>query len=452
MSEEIQTQDLHNETSVDGVSEVNNNSVNTTDSPTCMEIEEERVRQYPSSHKGPFVVYLRSKDGERIKPLTTTKLLFSSFRQKLRNVEQVNAFKLRIICASRDAANELPTAPVLSNFRVYVPASEVETDGVISLELEEEIKEVVSAGRGVFNNSLIPDVKVLSVFRLSKNVPGEDNNPTRQPSTAVRVTFEGTLLPHRLLLGGLRIPIRLYHPLEMYCNKCHRTGHTQKYCTNQPKCSKCGEAHLTSSCTSTEPVKECVLCKTEHSNSRAACPKIKLADERKFNKAKKQQTVSYAEAVKHFSPNSYMVLQVDDEGSDSCSVDDNVSVGTKKRKRVEKCKAKTPKETAQRLTAPGSSNKNLYSDDLEPQAEVNAKRKAGSNKSPHRSPNYQASSSIDWWRSIVLNTLQSLAESLGFSTFVHQTLHMIVNFIFDHLSPHIRTLISQLFSTDRNCQ
>lgn len=400
----------------------------------------ERVRQYNTSHKGPFVVYIRSKDGERIKPVTVTKLLFSNFSKKLKRVDQVNAFKLRVTCATMDDANELPKSAILSALRVYIPASEVETDGVISLEIEDNIQEVVSTGKGVFDNSSIPEVKVLQAFRLSRNVIDEDGKTEKKATTAVRVTFEGTLLPQRLVLDGLRIPVRLYRPLEMFCEKCQRTGHTKKYCTNQPKCAKCEGDHLTSACTSTEPPKVCVLCKTEHVNhSRAACPKMKEADERKLNKAKKQQHFSYAEAVNSISMNPFAPLIDVDEPSDSCSIDDNVSVGTRKRRRVQRRRQQpaVPQNipTLDKKTIPDKSTH------IRKQQPHNQKASGSAQQS-------NSSSSIEWVRSLLLKTLQSIAQSMGFSPFLYQAAHMVINFFFDHLATPLWILLQQHLNTN----
>lgn len=408
-----------------------------------MEVDKVRIKKYHATHSGPFKVYLRSKNGERIKQIGTSKLLFQNFRGGINRVEQVNAFKMRITCKTRDDANMLTTSDKLSDFRVYIPATEVETDGVISLDLEENLHEIVSAGRGVFLNTSFPEVKVLSAFRLSRNETDKDGKPGKSPTTAVRVTFEGTILPHRLVLNGLRIPVRLYRPLEMVCEKCLRTGHTKKYCSSQPKCAKCDAAHLTSECTVTQPRAECSLCKTKHEALRSACPKVKAADERKLKKIKRQQLFSYAQVAKLHSTNPFESLQEDEELSDSCSVDDDVAVGAKRR-RILKRRVKETKQTQPTVTQPAqpgpstSGQSNGQPNRMKTQAQQTKAKESGQKR---QNSSGLSASSFEWIRSMALNALKAVAQSMGLSPFAFQATHMIINFVFDHLAPHLWTLL-----------
>lgn len=295
---------------------------NATDNMDTVE-KTNRIRQYPEGHKGPFIVYVRAKDGKGLKQMAVSKLIFDSCKPGVDRIDQVNAFKMRVVFKTAQAANQAPLMQCLEPYRVYIPASEVEVDGVIRLEPSEDEKDLEKFGRGVFDNIGLSEVKVLEAYRVGRK-QGNDVIQTR----VVRVTFPGKVLPDKVVLDGLRIPVRLYRPLEMVCTRCQRTGHTEKLCVSRPRCMKCGETHLTKDCSETnDAAAVCVRCKQTHEAGRSKCPKVIAADERRLQKARQRYKTSYAEAAKETrNENRYSTLSESEEEE----FPDLVAPGTKR--------------------------------------------------------------------------------------------------------------------------
>lgn len=291
-----------------------------------------RVRQYPMGHTGPYIVYVRSSDGNGLKQVNVSKLIFDSCKPFVERIDHVNAYKMRVVFKNQQAANKAPLLECLKPFRVYVPASEVEVDGIVRLDPSEDAKDLEIYGRGMFDSLKLSDTKILEAYRVHRKEAG-----TSVPTNVVRVTFPGKVLPDRVVLDGLRIPVRLYRPLEMVCTRCLKTGHTEKMCVSKPRCGKCGEAHLTVGCRKEDDLPpECVRCKRIHEPDQSKCPKVVAANQRRLLKAKQRHELSYAEAVRkmkqHAKPNlsednMYDALSESDEEEDYPSL---LAPGTKR--------------------------------------------------------------------------------------------------------------------------
>nr|CAH7738522.1 unnamed protein product [Callosobruchus chinensis] len=48
------------------------------------------------------------------------------------------------------------------------------------------------------------------------------------------------------------------------CHNCMRYGHLGKHCKSKPRCSKCHEGHVTSSCVSSFDIPKCLNCDEDH--------------------------------------------------------------------------------------------------------------------------------------------------------------------------------------------
>lgn len=283
-----------------------------------------RVRTYPPTHKGPFVVYVRASKSQSLRHLQISKYLFGKYNpQTIGKVSQMNNHKLRIEFKTAEAANSLVTNPdtVFKPYRVYIPADQVEVEGIVRLSTEDSEFDFLTNGCGKFSESNIPDVKIIDVFRFEK--VEYDNSGVvinKSPTPLVRVTFPGNLLPRRAELHGLLIPIEPYKRKAMFCENCLRTGHTEKFCVVKPKCSKCGADHKTNVCTQTPLTVKCFVCGTAHDpNNRKICPKIKQANVTQQQQTKKKIFQSYAHAVRQVnSPsNQYEILSVDEDDDET---------------------------------------------------------------------------------------------------------------------------------------
>ncbi|CAN7991158.1 unnamed protein product, partial [Ixodes pacificus] len=90
-------------------------------------------------------------------------------------------------------------------------------------------------------------------------------------SSAMKISFCGTTLPHFVYLGLVRHPVTLFKERPIQCRKCCRYGHREASCQNSPVCNRCSGTHPdTESCTAQE---KCVNCGEAHSAKSPFCPK-----------------------------------------------------------------------------------------------------------------------------------------------------------------------------------
>ncbi|GBP24489.1 hypothetical protein EVAR_20813_1 [Eumeta japonica] len=70
-----------------------------------------------------------------------------------------------------------------------------------------------------------------------------------KPSQTVMLTFDGHILQRRMFLyyNVLSVKVYIYPPIQ--CYSCCRYGHTKDQCRSQPRCYKCGNAHIGEFCT-----------------------------------------------------------------------------------------------------------------------------------------------------------------------------------------------------------
>lgn len=60
------------------------------------------------------------------------------------------------------------------------------------------------------------------------------------------------------------------------CKACQRYGHTRSYCSESPRCVKCGNNHFTIDCVkSSELPAKCALCSGAHTANYKGCPSLK---------------------------------------------------------------------------------------------------------------------------------------------------------------------------------
>lgn len=216
-----------------------------------------RIRQYPIGAKGPFVVNFR-KLSVPLKVLLISAELYSKFTS-IKEVKKVNDFKVRVILSKREEANEVVKMKRFEGvYRMYIPCEDVEVDGVIYDEtLTPEV--VMQHGEGGFDNRALPSVPVVDCERLTTL---SSDKSSRVDSSALRITFAGTMIPDFINVSKAIIPVRVYTPKVMLCSRCNTFGHTEKFCSNKGKCIKCGQDHESAKCPTNSNT--CILCKGSH--------------------------------------------------------------------------------------------------------------------------------------------------------------------------------------------
>lgn len=408
-----------------------------------------RTRLYSTEHKGPYFVYIReSKNG--LCHLKITKYLFANYKEDIIRVDQVNKHKLKVIFKSANKANELPfdDSEVLQPYRVYIPAEHVEIDGLVFLSPEDSPEDLLNSGVGKFDLVSFPDVKVIDVFRFQNKQKATAATGTKVssndkvPSSLVRVTFPGTVLPNKLAVDGLLLPIKPYSRQVMFCEHCLRTGHTAKYCVVKPRCVKCGANHESKVCDSTETNAKCHLCSLNHDLSdRKACPKIVAANLKFQSAAKKRAKLTYAEAVGEgaaagpFSNNPFDILSTAKYDKEFEAESTQPLDGGRKRRKVVQNHAKPSSRIQSKQEAGLKSGYQHNSGTKKSQQGESSK-----DHQPSLKTNTPSETISHFLKPIVINVISQTEISSELKSFIL----IAVNYFFDNLFPFCYSIIEKL--------
>lgn len=313
-------------------------SVGRTEEPP----EPPRIRKYPESHKGPFVVYIRQQT-ERFMYIRIAQHVTDSRRYKsVIACDKVNEKKVRVTLRDRSEANMLVTDAGLKDYKVYVPAEEVEVEGVIQVDREISSQELMDNGIGRFDRGGILDIKPVDVFRFLTSSKLHASELSRREGTEfVKVAFPGKVLPDYFIIYGLRIRIRPYKQRAMYCHNCGKLDHTELRCSNQTRCRVCGDGHADRDCPITKQETRqmpCRLCRGAHDIDIRVCPKYKVATRNRRMAAQEVSRKSYAELTRtsetnFVSENVYQQLSDTDTGDELDDADFPPLVSGNPRKR-----------------------------------------------------------------------------------------------------------------------
>jgi hypothetical protein len=293
----------------------------------------DRIRQYPMNYIGRFEVFIRQAKIP-LKHLEISKKINENFPNSVQSLVKVNPYKIRVEFKNIASANALPECDFLEDYRVYIPAKSVEINGLISISTDTSTDEIVSEASGKFFGVNSDRVRVLDAYRFSKTVEKADGSSEKINTPLMRVTFEGTVLPKWLVIHGLLIRVSIHTPKIMHCGNCLGYGHTTKFCTAKPVCTKCGGHHLSSSCESTSVI--CTHCKVQTDHSYKTCP-VYIAHYKQI----KNQTITTArknlptQQTHHANP--YEILSQTNEPPNGSMFDENfVQQPNRKRPRKER--------------------------------------------------------------------------------------------------------------------
>lgn len=278
---------------------------------TIDNLRETRVRQYANNYKGEITVFIHTEDEKGIQTRKIYEQLFKNYIY-IKLVTQVNAYKIKIVfhesskkksdvttggtskqsnLSDREKAikeaNDLAKSQI-GSCHVYIPANYCEVQGVISWPIGQEISEFVISGKGKFSNELLNEVKILETLRLKKKSNEASNVNSLEDTSIVIVTFEGNLLPKKLRLDRMFIPVREYRRREMFCENCKKYSHTKKMCNNKKL---------------DNPAFLCIACKSnDHLGGTNQCPKRKVLEKKHASTIKKLRERTYAEMLKELDP------------------------------------------------------------------------------------------------------------------------------------------------------
>ena len=290
-----------------------------TATPSSNQNRPPRPRLYQDTSTGPWVVYFRPKpNGKRLNAIAIARDLQNGF-PSVSNIQKVRPDKMRAVVGNLKEANAIVRSEKFTiEYRVYIPARDVECDGKIT---EEGLTaaELLQTGVGRFKDPGLPSVRILDAFQLA-GVSGQGEGKKYTPSNTWRITFAGTALPDYVSIGVLRLPVKLFVPRVMNCQKCWQLGHTAAFCQNKARCNKCGELHSSAVCTVKEDVQKCLYCGNSPHLKLSDCPKYKLRSEKIKNSLKASSKKSYKDILMNSLPsdhgNRFNLLSVDDPDSD----------------------------------------------------------------------------------------------------------------------------------------
>lgn len=269
-----------------------------------------RARYYPPDYKGPYIVYFRAHEGKSINRLTMWNMLMKNYKSPT-EVKKMFSDKVKVVFSDINEANSCVTDQDFSAFRVYIQANIVEVDGVVVMDYDENEK-VLEKGVGKLEGVPDAEIKVLEVYRMKKKAIRDsivstltDGGPQTHvekkvewiPAKAVRVTFQGSILPDFVRILGVVVQVHAFNPKVMHCEKCLRYGHTKNFCSNKPRCQKCGLVHGNDALCE-ESQFTCPNCKKNvpHKNHRCEA-RVQVVDSL-VKKAQIRHNVSYASITK----------------------------------------------------------------------------------------------------------------------------------------------------------
>lgn len=247
-----------------------------------------RIRQYNTSSKGPFIVFIR-EISSKLAPLKITKYINEHYPSTIFIKRSPGTLKVSLKCVSE--ANAIVGDTFFADYHVSVPADNVEVEGAIDwhdlCDLK-DLKELCSIGKGVFNNSSIPNCDIVHAERLSRLDDSVTSSRNLIETNTIKVTFVGNLLPNYIYIFGLRVRVRPFFKKPMFCDKCQVFGHTIKFCRSKVRCASCAAEHSTKDCPFDNS--RCPYCRRTDKHERNKCPffaevnesfKSKQADRRK---------------------------------------------------------------------------------------------------------------------------------------------------------------------------
>lgn len=230
-----------------------------------------------STVRGEFAVFVESlKENEKLgntNPIVTTNL-FKNEIKGITNIKRINPTKLCVTFSQSNTANNfLNNEDFLKKhqFKAYIPASAVETIGVLrhvptSISNEELFKKLSSC------------YEIIAVRRFVKRENGDI-----KPYKTVSITFHSNVLPEHVYLDLFRFKVHEYQAPLLQCFKCFKFNHGAKICKSTQKCSICTGEHHFKECKNEKAIK-CINCQGSHLAISRDCPIKKQKAEDKKNK------------------------------------------------------------------------------------------------------------------------------------------------------------------------
>lgn len=141
---------------------------------------------------------------------------------------------------------------------------------------------------------ILSELKEQSIKQIHPMTKLVDNKIVRMGLYVV--TFNTQVLPEFVIIGYLKVRVRIFIPNPMKCKKCLAYGHTKNWCKEVEEfCNKCSEKLPHNSCDN----KLCKNCQGDHFSNFKKCPVY--IKEAKIMEIKTIQNVSINEAKRRYS-------------------------------------------------------------------------------------------------------------------------------------------------------
>lgn len=171
----------------------------------------------------------------------------------------------------------------------FIPGQAKNAKGVIYVSLEIEESDILKNLKGA---------EVVAVRRF------------KETGNAVLLTFKQDIVPARVSLGYISLPVRQYIRPPLRCYNCQRYGHVAAACGGKKRCGKCGGSHDFIQCKA--DIVKCCNCGGNHVSSFRGCEHHVRAVG--VEKLRVEGKISYADALKKVrgtgEPSRQVVVEV----------------------------------------------------------------------------------------------------------------------------------------------
>ena len=264
------------------------------------------INLYETWHKGPYVVYISSRDGNinNLHPMKIGKALYGNKEFNISSITRKGRNRVEITFPTSFMANAFVKSNISQTLEVksFIPFHRTATIGIakgIPTEFtDEEIKKQASTREGF---------PIRDVYRFKRKIVQSDGKHEWLPTQTVKITFHSQTLPERLFIYGATASLEPYIQPILQCRNCLNYGHLTKFCRQRTFCVKCSGQHTEDECTTTEL--KCKHCSLKHRATDKQCPTYIL--QTKISHLMSQNNIPFHEAREVYQGNSTLsaVLQ-----------------------------------------------------------------------------------------------------------------------------------------------
>ncbi|CAH1971561.1 unnamed protein product [Acanthoscelides obtectus] len=224
---------------------------------------------YKQTDKGPYHVYIENNEPNfsgKLNPVKVGETILKNIPEvdnMIKRIESIGRNRVRIVFKNPSSANVLLNKTILFkniNLDVYIPKFILYRQGVISVDKDLSDEYLLERIKPFDSHCIF---SVDSVKRMHRK--SDQNGDIKYlPINKVVVTFQAQELPKRVAINHVLFDVNHYIQKVILCHNCMRYGHLGKQCRSKPRCAKCHEEHVTSSCHNDSLEQKCLICDGSH--------------------------------------------------------------------------------------------------------------------------------------------------------------------------------------------